>query len=77
MADIYQAPSSFSEQDLIRLNKLNDLISQGKNPYEITTYDRTHLSSQIIGNFDALENQTVRISGRMMSRRVDRKRNIS
>ena len=70
MADIYQAPASFSEQDLIRLNKLNDLISQGKNPYEITTYDRTHLSSQIIGNFDALENQTVRISGRMMSRRV-------
>ena len=54
MADIYQAPASFSEQDLIRLNKLNDLISQGKNPYEITTYDRTHLSSQIIGNFDAL-----------------------
>ena len=70
MPQTYQAPEGFSEQDLIRLNKLNALIGQGRNPYEITTYDRTHTSGQIIGDYDALEGQTVRIAGRMLSRRV-------
>ena len=70
MAEILQAPAGFNEQDLIRLGKLNDMIQQGTNPYEITTFDRTHLSSEIIENFDALEGQTVTIAGRMMSRRV-------
>ena len=70
MAEILQAPAGFNEQDLIRLGKLNDMIQQGNNPYEITTFDRTHLSSEIISNFDALEGQTVTIAGRMMSRRV-------
>ncbi|MBR7187749.1 MAG: lysine--tRNA ligase [Clostridia bacterium] len=70
MAQTYQVPSGFTEQDTIRLNKLNALIEQGRNPYEITTYDRTHTSGQILGNFDALEEQPVRIAGRMLSRRV-------
>ena len=70
MAQTYQVPSGFTEQDTIRLNKLNALIEQGRNPYEITTYDRTHTSGQILGNFDALEEQSVRIAGRMLSRRV-------
>ena len=70
MAHTYAAPEGYSEQDLIRLNKLNALIEQGRNPYEITTYDRTHTSGRIIGGYDALEGQPVRIAGRMLSRRV-------
>ena len=70
MAHSYQAPQGFTEQDTIRLNKLNALIEQGRNPYEITTYDRTHTSGEILNNYEALENQTVRIAGRMLSRRV-------
>ena len=70
MAQTYQAPEGFTEQDTIRLNKLNALIEQGRNPYEITTYDRTHTSGQILGNFEALEGQSVRIAGRMLGRRV-------
>ena len=70
MAQTYQAPAGFTEQDIIRLNKLNALIEQGRNPYEITTYDRTHTSEQILNGFEALEGQTVRIAGRMLSRRV-------
>ena len=49
MAQTYQVPAGFTEQDTIRLNKLNALIEQGRNPYEITTYDRTHTSGQITG----------------------------
>ncbi|MBQ6645511.1 MAG: lysine--tRNA ligase [Clostridia bacterium] len=59
-----------SEQEQFRLDKLNRLIHEGKNPYEITLYDRTHTSSEIIGNYDALEGQTVTVAGRMMSRRI-------
>ena len=64
------AEQAISEQNRIRLEKLNQLIAEGHNPYEILRYDRTHLSGEILANFDSLENQTVSIAGRMMSRRV-------
>ena len=70
MAQTYQAPAGFTEQDTIRLNKLNALIEQGRNPYEITTYDRTHTSGRVTGDYEALEGRPVRIAGRMLSRRV-------
>jgi len=59
-----------SEQNRIRLEKLQALQEAGKNPYELVKYDRTHLSGEIFPNYDALENQTVCIAGRMMSRRI-------
>ena len=64
------AEQAISEQNRIRLEKLNQLIAEGHNPYEIVRYDRTHLSGEILANFDSLENQAVSIAGRMMSRRV-------
>ncbi len=59
-----------SEQTRIRLAKLAKLTEAGKNPYEITRFDRTHLSSEITEHFEALENQSVRFAGRMTSRRI-------
>ena len=70
MAQTYQAPAGFTEQDTIRLGKLNALIEQGRNPYEITTYDRTHTSNQIRDGYDALENQVVRIAGRILGKHI-------
>ena len=64
------AEPSLSEQSQIRLNKLNRLMEEGRNPYALVKYDRTHYSGEILGDYDALENQTVAIAGRMMSRRV-------
>ncbi len=63
------------EQDIgqlaqIRRDKLSQLIDSGNNPYEITTFDQTHHSQQILDNFDTLEGQRVTIAGRMMSRRI-------
>ena len=63
------------EQDLnqlrkVRREKLADLQANGKNPFEITRYDRTHHSVEIKENFDELEGKTVSIAGRMMSKRV-------
>ena len=67
-----QDEQNLSEQTQIRIGKLNALSEAGNSPYLITKYDRTHLSSEIIDQFDALEasGETVSIAGRMMSRRV-------
>ena len=70
MAQTYQAPPSFTEQDTIRLGKLNALIEQGRNPYEITTYDRTHTSGLIRDRYDALEGKAVRIAGRILGKHI-------
>ena len=61
---------NLSEQTQIRLNKLNKLIEEGKNPYEIVKFDRTHLSNEIREQFDTLEGKTVTLAGRMVSRRI-------
>ena len=60
-----------SEQEIIRRQKLQGLIDAGQNPYEITRYDVTHHSQEIIDNFaDDAEPIEVSIAGRMMARRV-------
>ncbi len=61
---------SFSEQEQIRREKLNALMAEGNSPYRITNYAISHQSREVIDGFDALEGQTVSVSGRMMSRRV-------
>jgi len=61
---------NYSEQSLIRIEKLNKLVEEGRNPFEITKFDRTHTSGEIIANYDALENTVVRIAGRMTAKRV-------
>ncbi len=61
---------SMSEQMQIRRQKLADLRSRGIDPYTITKYDRTHLSSEILGNYEELEGKTVSIAGRLMAKRI-------
>ncbi|MDD6325145.1 MAG: lysine--tRNA ligase, partial [Lachnospiraceae bacterium] len=54
----------------VRREKLAELQANGQNPFEITKYDVTSHSAEIKDNFEKLESQTVRIAGRMMSKRV-------
>ena len=54
----------------VRREKLATLKEQGKNPYEIVKYDRTAYSQDIKDNFEAMENQTVGIAGRLISKRI-------
>ena len=60
----------FGEQVQVRREKLAALQEAGKNPYEITKFDFDTHNKDIREDFDALEGKTVRIAGRMMSRRV-------
>ena len=61
---------ALSEILQIRRDKLADLCNNGKNPFTIRKFDVTHHSTDILEQFDALENQEVVIAGRMMSKRV-------
>ena len=71
MAEMENASTlNLSEQEQIRRQKLATLVEAGQNPYEITRYDVTHHSTDIVNNYDALEGQTVSIAGRMTSRRI-------
>ena len=54
----------------VRREKLADLQANGKDPFVITKFDQTHHSKEIKDNFDEMEGKTVKIAGRMMSKRV-------
>ncbi len=51
-----------------RLRKLEDLKALGVNPYPAQA-NRTHTVSDILANFDELENQTVTVVGRLIATR--------
>ncbi len=59
-----------SEQNRIRQEKLLQLQEEGKDPFSIVKYDVTNYSTSIKANFETLDQQTVRIAGRMMSKRI-------
>ncbi len=54
----------------VRVDKLQALQQDGKDPFVITKYDQTHHSAVIKESFDELEGKTVRVAGRMMSKRI-------
>ena len=54
----------------VRREKLEKLKQEGKNPFEITKFNRTHTSKQIIDNYDELEGKDVTIAGRLMAKRI-------
>ena len=65
-----QPELDLGEQQRIRQEKLKALQEEGKDPFVITKYDQTHHSADVKDNFDELEGKTVRVAGRMMSKRV-------
>ncbi len=54
----------------VRREKLDKLKQEGKNPYAITKFNRTHLSKDIKDNYDELEGKDVTIAGRLMAKRI-------
>ncbi|NMA85172.1 MAG: lysine--tRNA ligase [Epulopiscium sp.] len=54
----------------IRREKLVELQKNNQDPFEITSYDLTHHSLDIIEGFEALEGQIVTVAGRMMTKRI-------
>lgn len=54
----------------VRIEKLNELVAKGENPFEITSYNRTATAGEILANYDKFEGQIVSIAGRLMSKRI-------
>ncbi|MCD7768844.1 MAG: lysine--tRNA ligase [Oscillospiraceae bacterium] len=66
-------PEGLSDEMRVRREKLFKLQDAGRDPYQITGFTRTHYSTQVKDNYDSLENQTVRVAGRIMAKRVQGK----
>ena len=68
-----ETQEELSEVLQVRRDKLQNLIDMGRNPFEQTQYDVNDYSMNIKNNFEAKEGQTVRIAGRIMSKRIQGK----
>lgn len=60
---------SLNEMLLIRRDKLKKLQDMGRDPFKVSSYDKTHNSKEIHDNFEAMEGQEVSMAGRIMSKR--------
>ncbi|MBQ2739135.1 MAG: lysine--tRNA ligase [Oscillibacter sp.] len=58
-----------SEQRRVRREKLANLQAEGRDPFQQTRFAWDRTSTQIKENYDALEGQTVKVAGRLMSKR--------
>ena len=64
-----QAEQDLGQQTKIRREKLAVLQNQGKDPFQITRFDWDTTSGQIKENVDAMEGRSVKVAGRLMSKR--------
>ena len=71
MAENQQAPvQDLNEILQVRRDKLAALCEAGNDPFVKTKFDVTAESTEIKSNFEAFENKTVSLGGRIISRRV-------
>ena len=54
----------------IRREKLRELQEQGKNPFEITKFDRTNTAGEIKANYEEFEQKDVTVAGRIIAKRI-------
>ncbi len=50
-------------------DKLTTLLEEGRGPFTVTKFSRTAWSAEVKENFETMENQTVSMAGRIMSKR--------
>ena len=55
---------------MVRREKLAELQEQGKNPYEITKFNRTNTAGEIKANYDEFAEKTVTVAGRIIAKRI-------
>lgn len=69
--DIQAGEDANAESEIVQLrfDRLQRLKDEGRDPFSQTRFDRTHLTSQIAEEVDALDGQTARLAGRIKSRR--------
>lgn len=53
----------------VRRDKLAGLQAEGRDPFQITKFERSAYSAEITGDYEAFEGKTVAVAGRIMSKR--------
>lgn len=54
----------------IRKDKLRELQEQGKDPFEITKFNRTNTAGEIKSNYEKFEQKDVTVAGRIIAKRI-------
>ena len=54
----------------VRREKLEELQNQGKDPFEITKFDRTNTAGEIKSNYEKFEQKDVTVAGRIIAKRI-------
>ena len=54
----------------VRKEKLRELQKQGKNPFDITKFNRTNTAGEIKANYEQLEQKDVTVAGRIIAKRI-------
>ena len=70
MAENRNETENLGELLKIRRDKLSALQEAGQDPFQITKFEKKNNTAEIIDNFEALEEQPVKVAGRLMSKRV-------
>ena len=54
----------------VRMDKLKELQEQGKDPYEITKFNRTNTAGEIKSNYEQFDEKDVTVAGRVIAKRI-------
>ena len=54
----------------VRIEKLKELQAQGKDPYEVTEFDRKQTAGEIKANFEDFDQKDVSVAGRIIAKRI-------
>ena len=65
-----QLQEDLSEVLQVRRDKLAKLQEMGRDPFQVSRYDRTTNSMAIKNDFENFEGKIVKIAGRIMSKRI-------
>ena len=65
-----QTVEDINKLEKAKLDKFNEMLAEGKNPFLITKYDVTNHSIEIKNDFDGFNGKTVSLAGRLMLKRV-------
>ena len=68
--EIIQTEEDIEKLVKVRMDKLKELQEKGKNPFDVTKYDRTHTSKDVKENFEELNEKDVVVAGRIMGKRI-------
>ncbi|MBQ7743238.1 MAG: lysine--tRNA ligase [Lachnospiraceae bacterium] len=65
-----QTIEDINKLEKAKLDKFNEFLAEGKNPFLITKYDVTNHTMDIKNDFEGFDGKTVSLAGRLMLKRV-------